>query len=266
MHSDNENNISFIQGEHREKDWEWWSNFLQREYYGAPIEQESWRAAVASIAHELDLSPGARLLDLGSGCGETVLQFALRGVDAVGVEQSGSLVEYCRELAQKRGVWATFISADMFSFEPEGSFDAIISINTSFGYGSDEQNRALIAKAGRWLKPGGKLYCDLISADCAESFGCWSDEVANGRLIVDNSYDPERRVMTSYPTWVSPDEAYIYTATSPEVVQLYTRAEMEEMMRAAGLSPRRLDRAMGRKFHQDPEQMLTTWVAVKDQV
>jgi SAM-dependent methyltransferase len=258
-----DDNISFIQGEPVEKDWDWWSNFLQREYYGTPDELDGWTVTASSIAHELGYPPGARLLDLGSGCGEIVMQLALRGYDATGIEQSASLVEYCQGRARMRGVAATFMAADMFTFEPEGTFDAIVSINTSFGYGTEEQNRALIAKIGRWLKPGGKFYCDLISSDCAESFGCWSDEVAGGRFIVDNSYDTEERIMTSYPTWVSPDESTIYTATSPEIVRLYERADMESMMRAAGLTPRRLDRAMGRKFIQDPGQMLTTWVAEK---
>lgn len=261
--NDNENDISFIQGAPIEKDWEWWSNFLQREYYGAQSELESWKITASAVASELELEPGMRLLDLGSGCGEMVMQFALRGIDALGVEQSASLVQHCLGIARQRGVMAGFTAANMFDFEPDGKFDAIISINTSFGYGSDEENRNLIKKIGGWLKPGGRFYCDLISADCAESFGCWNDIVAGGRFIVDNSYDSEQRIMTSYPTWVSPDESEIYTAVTPEVIQLYTRAEMEEMMRDAGLTPRRLNRAMGRKFTQDDEQMLTTWIAEK---
>jgi SAM-dependent methyltransferase len=262
MHT-NDDDISFIQGEYIEKDWDWWSNFLQREYYGAADELDAWKATAVSIAHELELGPGTRMLDLGSGCGEIVLQLALRGVDAMGVEQSTSLVEHCRDLARRRGVAAAFVAADMFAFEPDGLFDAVISINTSLGYGTDEQNRALIARIGSWLKPGGRFFCDLISSDCAEAFGTWSDEVAGGRFLVDNSYDAENRVMTSHPTWVSPDETTVYTATSPEVVRLYSRADMEEMMRAAGMVPRRLDRAMGRKFVQDDGQMLTTWSARK---
>lgn len=253
--------ISFIQGEQIEKDWEWWSNFLQREYYGSPAELPGWVAAATSVARELGLQPGMRLLDLGSGCGEMALQLAMRGVDAVGIERSASLVEYCHQIAAKRGVKARFIAADMFAYEPEGQFDVILSLNTSFGYGTDTKNRELIARIGSWLKPGGAFYCDLISADTAEAFGCWDDEVAGGRFIVDNSYDPDKRLMTSYPTWVSPDRTKIYTAPTPELVRLYMREEMETMFRGAGMEPRRLHRAMGRSFRQDDAQMLTTWVA-----
>ncbi|HVZ40333.1 MAG TPA: class I SAM-dependent methyltransferase [Candidatus Kapabacteria bacterium] len=256
--------FEIIPGEHVERDWGWWSDFLQREYYGAPEEMSSWRAAAASIARDTGLAVGTRVLDLGSGCGELTLQLAMRGAETIGVEQSASLVAYCTELAREREVQATFIAADMFAFEPDAPVDLVVSINTSFGYGTDAQNRELIRKIGRWLKPGGIFYCDIISADSAEAFGSWSDMVAGGRFLVDNSYDAERRVMTSHPTWISPDERQIVTAVTPEVIQLYMRAEMEAMMRGAGLEPERLRRAMGRKFDQDEEQMLTTWIARKE--
>ncbi|MEP7218834.1 MAG: class I SAM-dependent methyltransferase, partial [Bacteroidota bacterium] len=160
----------------------------------------------------------------------------------------------------------TFISADMFTFEPEGNFDTILSLNTSFGYGTAEQNRELIGRIGRWLKPGGIFYCDLISSDRAEAFGCWNDTVAGGQFVVDNSYDADQHIMTSFPTWIAPDNQTIYTAEVPEVVRLYSRADMEEMMRNAGMTPQRQERAMGRRFRQTDEQMLTTWIANRDAV
>ena len=152
-----ENDISYITGTPIEKDWGWWSYFLQRNYYGSEDEMPGWSDAAASIARALDVRPGMRLLDLGSGCGEMVIRLAMRGADATGIEQSEPLVEYCRKQAAARGVHATFIPADMFTFEPEGTFDAIISLNTSFGYGSDEQNRELVERMGRWLRPGGAV-------------------------------------------------------------------------------------------------------------
>ncbi len=245
------------------RDWDWWSWFLQREYYGNEYEQRLWARAASDVARAVGVKPGMRVLDLGSGCGEMVLRMAMLGAEAHGVEHSTPLVEYCRELAAERGVKASFTAADMFSFRPEGTFDLILSLNTSFGYGTDEQNRALISSIGSWLAPGGALYLDLITADRAVEFGHWTDRVSDGTLIVDNTYDEERRVMTSYPTWVTPDETIAYAAMEPEVVQLYMRADLEEMMRGAEMVPRRLTRAMGRSFKQDEEQAITTWIARK---
>jgi cyclopropane fatty-acyl-phospholipid synthase-like methyltransferase len=215
------------------------------------------------VAATVDLKPGMRLLDLGSGCGEMVLRLALQGAEALGVEQSATLVEYCRKQAEQRGLKAEFIAANMFEYQPDAPFDVILSLNTSFGYGSDSQNRQLLADIGRWLKPGGALYLDLITADNAEEFGVWSDRLAGGRFIVDNSYDDEQHLMTSYPAWISPDEETIFTATTPEVVMLYSRKEIEGMMREAGLTPSRLVRAMGRRYNQTDEDMVTSWLARK---
>jgi cyclopropane fatty-acyl-phospholipid synthase-like methyltransferase len=249
--------------ENIQKDWDWWSDFLQREYYGGPSERSNWERTARDVAKAIGLYPGMRVLDLGSGCGEMVLRLALQGAEAVGVEQSPTLVENCRKAARDRGIAASFIAANMFEFEPDATFDAILSLNTSLGYGDDSQNRALIARIGSWLKPGGVLFLDLVTADNAEEFGVWSDSLANGTFIVDNSYDPEQQMMTSYPAWIAPDHETVFTATSPEVVRIYRRAELEEMMQAAGMEPERLRRTMGRTFKQGDDDMMTTWIARK---
>lgn len=251
-------------GQRIEKDWDWWSHFLQREYYSSPSEGRGWDAAAADIARTLDVRPGIRVLDLGTGAGEMLYRLAMRGANVVGVEQSASLVEHCRLHASELGVAATFVDASMFDFEPDDTFDVVLSLNTSFGYGSDEENRALIGKIARWLKPGGALFLDAASADAAESFGQWGDELAGGTLFVDNTYDVEHRTMISAPYWVSPDEEALYYAAEPERVRLYRREDIESLMIAAGLRPTRLRRAMGRRFNQDDAQILTTWVARRE--
>jgi SAM-dependent methyltransferase len=249
--------------EHIAKDWDWWSDFLQREYYCGPDEQKGWQAAAHDVAQAIELVPGTRLLDMGSGCGEMTIRLALRGAEATGVEMSRQLVRHCADKAAERGVACRFVAANMFEYEPDGPLDAILSLNTSFGYGSDEENRELIAKFGRWLEPGGVLYLDVVTADAAEAFGEWDDTVAGGRLIVNNTYDPDEQMMTSHPFWITPDYRTVYGATSPERVRIYTRADLEGMMREAALEPRRLDRAMGRRYRQTDDEMVTTWVARK---
>ncbi|KXK57789.1 MAG: methyltransferase domain-containing protein [Chlorobi bacterium] len=243
------------------KDWNWWSDFLQREYYGNPDEGPAWENVARSLARQLDIGPGTDVLDLGSGCGEVVMRLAMMGARAVGVERSEPLVIHCARTAAERGVVAQFVAADMFTFQPQTMFDVVLSLNTSFGYGNHQQNGELLRNISRWLKPGGKLYLDTFTADNAESFGTWSDALAGGTFVVENSWEPERSVMISHPAWIAPDQETVYYANGPEVVRLYLRQELEQMMADAGLRPRRLQRAMGRRFRQDDTDMHTTWIA-----
>lgn len=246
------------------RDWDWWSRFLQREYYGGRAEIMNWNAAERSLAADLNLQPGMTTIGLGSGSGELEFRLAHRGINAIGVERSAALVEDCRRVAADRGLpGAQFVCADMFEFEPETPPDVVISVNTSVGYGTDIQNRELIGKIGRWLKPGGKLYLDLVTADNARSFGTWSDYLAGGTLIVENTWDRENGMMISWPYWLPPSADEIYAVDRPEIVRIYTIAAIEEMLEKAGLQGVRLQRAMGRNMRQDGAAMMRTWIAEK---
>ena len=87
------------------------------------------------------LSPGARVLDMGAGAGESVQLMRSLGLDAVGIdlEPRGEAVE--------RG---DFLHAPY----PDGSFDAVLSQCAFFVSG----NRAgALREARRLLRPGGTL-------------------------------------------------------------------------------------------------------------
>ena len=87
------------------------------------------------------LSPGARVLDMGAGAGESVQLMRSLGLDAVGIdlEPRGEAVE--------RG---DFLHAPY----PDGSFDAVLSQCAFFVSG----NRAgALREAHRLLRPGGLL-------------------------------------------------------------------------------------------------------------
>jgi len=242
--------------------WTWWSDFLQREYYATSDERAEWRRAATSIARAVGLRPGMRVIDLGSGSGELVFNLALHGAEVLGIEQSAPLVEHCRAEAARRGVAAGFVAADMYTFQPEQKVDLVVSTNTSLGFGADAANRAMIARIANWLVPGGIFYLDTLTADNAEEYGTWTDTVAGGKLVVHNTWDPETKIMVNDPIWIDPSGTP-HAADRPEIVQLYTRDDISTMMRAAGLEPSILRRAMGRRVEQTEEDAVTTWAAVR---
>ncbi len=255
---------SLLKGKrHEKRDWDWWSWFLARHYFGSSSESPHWDAAARAIVSDAGLEPGIRVLDLGSGCGELEFRLAQRGMDVLGIDNSELLVRDSIKIAANRGIPARFERRDMFTFSTDTLFDAVICINTSFGYGNDEEHGSFFGKVAEWLKPEGKFYLDLIVADNARSFGIWSDYLEDGTLVVDNSYDPKGQYMSSLPYWITPDETSVYSADVPERVKLYTIAEIEEMFDRAGLTARPLRSGPGRKTRETGPNMTQTWIARK---
>jgi hypothetical protein len=78
------------------------------------------RAAVPWLAHLH--TPGARLVELGSGVGLMTILADLLGYEAVGIEIEPELVEVSRDLAAAAGSRATFIEG---SFVPPESRDEV---------------------------------------------------------------------------------------------------------------------------------------------
>ena len=113
-------------------------------------------SAYASCLAWLDplLPPGARVLDLGCGCGVPVAQeLAGRGHAVTGVDLSPVQIERARQLVPA----AEFLCADMTALDfPPHAFDAIVAFYSVIHVPLAEQP-ALFATLARWLKPGGYL-------------------------------------------------------------------------------------------------------------
>ncbi|MFD1936817.1 SAM-dependent methyltransferase [Nonomuraea mangrovi] len=109
------------------------------------------------LSRDLELKPGMRVLDLGSGMGATSVFLAREfGVDVVAAdlwiapEKAEAVFAEAGVAHQVRAVSA---EAHALPFEPE-SFDAIVSIDAYEYFGTADSYLAYIT---RFLKPGGQL-------------------------------------------------------------------------------------------------------------
>lgn len=106
------------------------------------------------LYNALSLSPGARLLDVGTGPGRHAVEFAKRGVKVVGVDISSKFLAIARERASEAGTPVSFFEMDALALPFEDEFDVAISIcEGAFGLGLDDLKilRGMTAA----LKPGG---------------------------------------------------------------------------------------------------------------
>ena len=105
-------------------------------------QRDNIQPAIEFICTELVLPTKARILDLCCGPGRYAVELAHRGYDVVGLDINEQYLALARQLAEREGVLATFLTGDMREIPFESHFDAIINVHTSFGYfDSEGENR-----------------------------------------------------------------------------------------------------------------------------
>jgi SAM-dependent methyltransferase len=114
---------------------------------------------VASLLRILPVTSAWRILDVGCGQGRHLEVFRQRGLNAVGIDLSASLLRDAagKKLAVARG--------DMRHLPcKRGGFDLVTSFFTSFGYfATFEEDVEALAQLASVLKPGGYLFLDLLN-------------------------------------------------------------------------------------------------------
>lgn len=111
------------------------------------------------------LPPGARVLDLGCGCGVPDCSLLAERFDVLGVDLSDRQIERARRLVDR----ARFLRADMTELDfPAATFDAIICLYALIHIPLVEQ-RPLLERIRRWLAPEG-WFIVVTGHDALEGF------------------------------------------------------------------------------------------------
>lgn len=114
------------------------------------------RAATVELVDQLEMRPGLRVLDVGSGLGGTARYLARRhAVEVTGVDLTAEYVQVAASLTQRAGL------ADLVQFRqgsatempfPDGSFDRACMLHVGMNVAD---KMALFAEIRRVLAPGG---------------------------------------------------------------------------------------------------------------
>jgi SAM-dependent methyltransferase len=121
------------------------------ELFDSPVAMEN-----RYILSRMGTLKGARILDVGSGLGESSIYFALQGADVTACDISPGMVEVSQKLAKKCGVTIRgVVSTAETLCVPAGSFDFVYAANLIhhlLDRGTFYEN------AKRALKPGGRFF------------------------------------------------------------------------------------------------------------
>jgi SAM-dependent methyltransferase len=228
---------------------DWLTDFFTDIYTDSDLElrdERTTEAMVRCVADALRLPPGATLLDLACGTGRHSVPLAAAGYTVTGVDLMEPYLERARARARAAGSPARFVRADMRDLGalPQGGFDAVVSLHTSFGFlDTEEADLAVLDQIRGLLAPGGRLLVDVMNRDwflsqSGESFGVAADE------FVVRNFDTEGPVTYLYEERFSPLTSRIRwhirtSSTVPERsatadYRVYSAHELRNLLLRAG--------------------------------
>ena len=150
---------------------------------------------VERIVELFELEPGADILDCPCGHGRIANRLAERGYRVTGLDSTELFLEQAREDASARGVEVEYVHGDMRGLPWSDRFDGVLNWFTSFGYFSDEENKAVLREFQDALKPGGRLVLETqnITRIMLDPQPIHVVGERDGDLMIDRwTLDPER--------------------------------------------------------------------------
>lgn len=214
-------------------------------------------AEVEQMTSILGLQSGAAVLDLCCGLGRHSLEFARRGFKVTAVDRTVAYLEQARASAAKENLKIEFVQSDMREFSRPAAFDGAINFFTAFGYFDDPADDAKVAgNLCDSIKPGGRLIVDVVGKEIlARRFRerDWNTR-DDGTIVLE-----ERRLLDGWKrlenrwTRIRDGERRVSTL----ILRLYSGAELESLLRAAGFRDVGLYGSLGATaYDQNAERLI----------
>lgn len=143
--------------------------------------------AASLPARLLGSGEGRRVLDLCAAPGGKTLQLAAAGWHVTALDASAKRLERMRANLDRTGLTADLVTADALTWQPDGSFDAVLIDAPCTATGTCRRHpdvlhrigprqiaeladlqAALLGRAAGWVKPGGQLVYAVCSLERAE--------------------------------------------------------------------------------------------------
>jgi 2-polyprenyl-3-methyl-5-hydroxy-6-metoxy-1,4-benzoquinol methylase len=188
------------------------------------------------LLSQLDLTPGARALDVGCGFGRHSIELARRGYRVLGIDPAPAMIEAARAQAAQAGISVDFRVESGEAFVADEEFDAAICLFTTLGQISEggEDNRQLLERVYRALRPGGTFAVEVPQRDPTVRNLRPADRFEGPKRYTDvtRHFDPEDNSVTEIFEVVSPDETRRYDLR----YRLYSPEELVALLQEAGFT------------------------------
>jgi SAM-dependent methyltransferase len=112
-------------------------------------------AGALEFLSRINIEPGARVLDVACGAGQTAIPMSRAGAKVTGIDIATNLIEQARARAQAENLDARFDEGDAETLPyPDGSFDIVISL---IGAMFAPRPELVAAELKRVCRPGGRI-------------------------------------------------------------------------------------------------------------
>ena len=179
---------------------------MDRIYKNMPLEKIPWNSetppeALVELVESGRVKP-CKTIDLGCGAGNYAVYLAGRGFEVIGIDNSPTAIRIAREHANKKGVKATFLVADVV-----GDLD---ELKETFDFAYDwellhhifpEKRKKYVENVKRILNPGGKYFSVCFSEKDSQFGGAGKyRKTPLGTVLYFSSIDELRDLFEPYFT------------------------------------------------------------------
>jgi SAM-dependent methyltransferase len=181
----------------------------------------------------LGLRKRSRVADIPCGDGRISLELARAGCRVVGVDACEQSIRRARRRARTQGLDCEFRVGDMRDFRLPHAFDAVINWWGSFGYFDDDTNSEVLRGFADIVVSGGQVLIDQVNRErILRDFRTMGVTVYGGvKVTTTNRWDPVGKRING--SWLF--ERGGRRTRRRSSIRLYTPAEMESLMKSAGL-------------------------------